>query len=223
MNLNINNSDDLFLDLFCFWSVVLFVYEDVNFHHTVLILRKLICGFTKFRDEMSGERIKPIIHSWTIIWNYEKKKSNKLSFSVVYHVRVFKRKGDRMTNVSAYYATRDYTMPAIDRRISDLLKRRIGAQDGPPAESIKERLVRHSMIPHNFHIGLHTADSQLIVFSIERIKIPRQDKIFFSYSLLSIFKKVFSPLNQRIVNLLKNFQNRHSEFSVCGVKIIQNW
>lgn len=46
-----------------------------------------------------------------------------------------------MANISAYYATRDYTIPAIDRRISDLLKRRIGAQEGLPGESTKERLV----------------------------------------------------------------------------------
>ncbi|XP_046493196.1 dynein axonemal heavy chain 8 [Neodiprion pinetum] len=48
-----------------------------------------------------------------------------------------------MANISAYYASRDYTMPAIDRRISDLLKRRIGAQEGLPTESMKERLAKY--------------------------------------------------------------------------------
>ncbi|XP_046753132.1 uncharacterized protein LOC124416248 [Diprion similis] len=48
-----------------------------------------------------------------------------------------------MANISTYYATRDYTMPAIDRRISDLLKRRIGAKEGLPTESMKERLAKY--------------------------------------------------------------------------------
>ena len=46
-----------------------------------------------------------------------------------------------MANLGTYYESRDYTMPAIEQRISELLKRRIGAQEGLPTESTKERLV----------------------------------------------------------------------------------
>lgn len=38
-------------------------------------------------------------------------------------------------------ASRDYTKPAIDQRIAELVKRRIGAREDLPTESTKERLV----------------------------------------------------------------------------------
>ena len=45
-----------------------------------------------------------------------------------------------MANIAAYRLARDYTMPAIDERIADLLKRRI-ATEGLHVESTKDRLV----------------------------------------------------------------------------------
>lgn len=44
-----------------------------------------------------------------------------------------------MANV--YFTSRDYTKPAIDQRIAQLVKRRIGAREDLPTESTKERLV----------------------------------------------------------------------------------
>ncbi|KAG7190763.1 hypothetical protein KM043_006835 [Ampulex compressa] len=48
-----------------------------------------------------------------------------------------------MANESVSLPTRDYTIPAIEQRIADLLKRRIGAVEGLPAESTKERLAKY--------------------------------------------------------------------------------
>ena len=45
-----------------------------------------------------------------------------------------------MSNITALRLSRDYTIPAIDERIADLVKRRI-ASEGIPVESTKERLV----------------------------------------------------------------------------------
>lgn len=45
-----------------------------------------------------------------------------------------------MAHITAYFAARDYTKPAIDRRIAELLKRRVGLEE-LPTESLKERLV----------------------------------------------------------------------------------
>lgn len=44
-----------------------------------------------------------------------------------------------MANV--YPTSRDYTKPAIDQRIAELVKRRIGTREDLPTESTKERLV----------------------------------------------------------------------------------
>nr|XP_012153549.1 PREDICTED: dynein heavy chain 8, axonemal-like [Megachile rotundata] len=44
-----------------------------------------------------------------------------------------------MAHISAYFASRDYTKPAIDRRIAELLKRRIELE-ALPTETLKERL-----------------------------------------------------------------------------------
>ncbi|XP_034179159.2 dynein heavy chain 8, axonemal kl-3 [Osmia lignaria lignaria] len=44
-----------------------------------------------------------------------------------------------MAHVTTYFASRDYTKPAIDRRIAELLKRRIGLES-LPTETLKERL-----------------------------------------------------------------------------------
>ncbi|KAK9298339.1 hypothetical protein QLX08_008257 [Tetragonisca angustula] len=46
-----------------------------------------------------------------------------------------------MAHVTAYFAARDYTKPAIDRRIAELLKRRV-ALEKIPTESLKERLAK---------------------------------------------------------------------------------
>ncbi|XP_076759064.1 dynein heavy chain 8, axonemal kl-3 [Xylocopa sonorina] len=46
-----------------------------------------------------------------------------------------------MAHVTAYFANRDYTKPAIDRRIAELLKRRVGLE-GLTTESLKDRLVK---------------------------------------------------------------------------------
>ncbi|KOX80134.1 Dynein heavy chain 8, axonemal [Melipona quadrifasciata] len=46
-----------------------------------------------------------------------------------------------MSHVTAYFAARDYTKPAIDRRIAELLKRRV-ALEKIPTESLKERLAK---------------------------------------------------------------------------------
>lgn len=40
---------------------------------------------------------------------------------------------------NAYFTARDYTKPAIDRRIAELLKRRVGI--GEPLESLQDLLV----------------------------------------------------------------------------------
>ncbi|CAK9824517.1 Dynein axonemal heavy chain 8 [Anthophora retusa] len=46
-----------------------------------------------------------------------------------------------MAHITAYFATRDYTKPAIDRRIAELLKRRV-ALEGLQTETLKERLAK---------------------------------------------------------------------------------
>ncbi|CAD1473088.1 unnamed protein product [Heterotrigona itama] len=46
-----------------------------------------------------------------------------------------------MAHVTAYFAARDYTKPAIDCRIAELLKRRV-ALEKIPTESLKERLAK---------------------------------------------------------------------------------
>ncbi|XP_026672559.1 dynein heavy chain 8, axonemal-like [Ceratina calcarata] len=46
-----------------------------------------------------------------------------------------------MAHVLTYFANRDYTKPAIDRRIAELLKRRVGLE-GLPTETLKERLAK---------------------------------------------------------------------------------
>lgn len=46
-----------------------------------------------------------------------------------------------MAHITAYFAARDYTKPAIDRRIAELLKRRVGLE-GLPVETLTEKLVR---------------------------------------------------------------------------------
>lgn len=45
-----------------------------------------------------------------------------------------------MAHVTAYFASRDYTKPAIDRRIAELLKRRVGVE-ALTTETLKDRLV----------------------------------------------------------------------------------
>ncbi|RLU26152.1 hypothetical protein DMN91_002318 [Ooceraea biroi] len=49
-----------------------------------------------------------------------------------------------MTNT--YPTSRDYTKPAIDQRIAELVKRRIGAREDLPTESTKERLTKFKEI-----------------------------------------------------------------------------
>ncbi|XP_036143732.1 dynein heavy chain 8, axonemal [Monomorium pharaonis] len=49
-----------------------------------------------------------------------------------------------MANI--YSASRDYTKPAIDQRVAELLKRRIGAREDLPTESTKERLAKFKEI-----------------------------------------------------------------------------
>ncbi|OAD58895.1 Dynein heavy chain 8, axonemal [Eufriesea mexicana] len=46
-----------------------------------------------------------------------------------------------MAHITAYFAARDYTKPAIDRRIAELLKRRVGLE-GLPTETLKEKLAK---------------------------------------------------------------------------------
>ncbi|CAL7938026.1 unnamed protein product [Xylocopa violacea] len=46
-----------------------------------------------------------------------------------------------MAHITAYFANRDYTKPAIDRRIAELLKRRVGLE-GLTTESLEDRLVK---------------------------------------------------------------------------------
>lgn len=55
-----------------------------------------------------------------------------------------------MAHIAAYFADRDYTKPAIDRRIAELLKRRVGLES-LPTESLKERLVREVYISINYN------------------------------------------------------------------------
>ncbi|XP_031370823.1 uncharacterized protein LOC116186750 [Apis dorsata] len=42
---------------------------------------------------------------------------------------------------NAYFAARDYTKPAIDRRIAELLKRRVGIEE--PLESLQDLLAKY--------------------------------------------------------------------------------
>lgn len=45
-----------------------------------------------------------------------------------------------MAHIATYFAARDYTKPAIDRRIAELLQRRV-ALETLPTETLQERLV----------------------------------------------------------------------------------
>ncbi|XP_018400014.1 PREDICTED: dynein heavy chain 8, axonemal [Cyphomyrmex costatus] len=47
---------------------------------------------------------------------------------------------------NAYPTSRDYTKPAIDQRIAELVKRRIGTREDLPTESTKERLIKFKEI-----------------------------------------------------------------------------
>ncbi|CAL1673550.1 unnamed protein product [Lasius platythorax] len=47
---------------------------------------------------------------------------------------------------NTYLTSRDYTKPAIDQRIAELVKRRIGAREDLPTESTKERLAKFKEI-----------------------------------------------------------------------------
>lgn len=58
-----------------------------------------------------------------------------------------------MAHITAYFAARDYTKPAIDRRIAELLKRRVGLEE-LPTESLKERLVCKAYNYYNLSILL---------------------------------------------------------------------
>ncbi|XP_076295220.1 dynein heavy chain 8, axonemal kl-3 [Lasioglossum baleicum] len=66
-----------------------------------------------------------------------------------------------MAHVSAYFAGRDYTKPAIDRRIEELLKRRV-ALESVPTESLKDRLAKFKEQRHARQGLLKATHRQLV-------------------------------------------------------------
>ncbi|KAL0129655.1 hypothetical protein PUN28_001727 [Cardiocondyla obscurior] len=68
----------------------------------------------------------------------------------------------------AYSALRDYTKPAVDQRIAELVKRRIGMREDLPTESIKERLAKFKEI-RNARQGLLKVTHQHVLKTVAYI------------------------------------------------------